>query len=269
MSSEPWTEAGPDPRGVRDRVEFAASLQDLKRRSGRSFRTLERATAQAPGARYGLPFTTIRDYVRGRSLPSPDRLEQIVWSCGVVDDAARREWVEALHRVAGVPTGPVPTGPVPTDPVPTDPARGGSGPGAVDQMIRNPGGAAAGAGGSGADTAADDDPQRPVRDRVTAAAQRWDRGGRQARDLLRGAQLEDALRWAAVAAAGSGPVEGELVAASLHRARTVAGQWIAALGGAVTVGATIVALLVGRRRARSQLRSRAVPAPDGRSRSAG
>jgi hypothetical protein len=94
----------PDPRAVRDRAGLAAALLLLKARSNMSYRRLERVTAEAPGARFGLPFTTIRDYLQGRSLPAPDRLEQIVWACGVTDPEAMVEWGRALRRVLGAGT---------------------------------------------------------------------------------------------------------------------------------------------------------------------
>jgi hypothetical protein len=88
----------PDPREVRDRADLAAALLRLKDRSNLSYRRLERVTAEAPGARFGLPFTTIRDYVQGRSLPTADRLDQIVWACRVTDPETRAEWGRALRR---------------------------------------------------------------------------------------------------------------------------------------------------------------------------
>jgi hypothetical protein len=88
----------PDPRAVRNRAELAAALLVLKARANLSYRRLERVTAEAPGARFGLPFTTIRDYIQGRSLPTADRLDQIVWACQVTDEESRAEWARALRR---------------------------------------------------------------------------------------------------------------------------------------------------------------------------
>jgi hypothetical protein len=88
----------PDPRTVRNRTELAAALLVLKSRANLSYRRLERVTAEAPGARFGLPFTTIRDYIQGRSLPTADRLDQIVWACQVTDPEMRAEWGRALRR---------------------------------------------------------------------------------------------------------------------------------------------------------------------------
>jgi len=102
MPQEPATgddTAEPDPRTVRDRAGLATALLHLKARSRLSYRRLERVTADAPGARFGLPFTTIRDYLQGRSVPAPDRLDQILWACGVTDPDARAEWGRALRRV--------------------------------------------------------------------------------------------------------------------------------------------------------------------------
>src|SRR5687768_11456437 len=107
MPQEPPTgedTADPDPRTVRDRAGLAAALLLLKARSNLSYRRLERVTAEAPGARFGLPFTTIRDYLQGRSLPAPERLDQIVWACGVTDPDALVEWGRALRRVLGAGT---------------------------------------------------------------------------------------------------------------------------------------------------------------------
>lgn len=101
MPNEPLTgedTADPDPRSVRDRVDLARALLLLKVRSNLSYRRLERVTAEAPGARFGLPFTTIRDYLQGRSLPTADRLDQIVWACRVTDPESRAEWARALRR---------------------------------------------------------------------------------------------------------------------------------------------------------------------------
>src|SRR5689334_9473079 len=103
MPKEPLTgedTIDPDPRSVRDRVDLARALLLLKVRSNLSYRRLERVTAEAPGARFGLPFTTIRDYLQGRSLPTADRLDQIVWACRVTDPESRAEWARALRRAA-------------------------------------------------------------------------------------------------------------------------------------------------------------------------
>src|SRR4051794_41806136 len=73
----------PDPRAVRNRAELAAALLVLKSRANLSYRRLERVTAEAPGARFGLPFTTIRDYIQGRSLPPPTGPDQSAWRARV------------------------------------------------------------------------------------------------------------------------------------------------------------------------------------------
>jgi transcriptional regulator with XRE-family HTH domain len=98
-------QAGPD--AVVDRAGFAAELARLKWESGLSFRALAKRT-EASGVPL-LPFTTIRDYVQGRSLPSPARLDAVLTAFGVpVDDPVRARWRAALARAVESPTRPSP-----------------------------------------------------------------------------------------------------------------------------------------------------------------
>lgn len=93
------TRVEPDPGRVHDRAGLRAELELVKERSGLSYRQLHRATGRVPGADYPLPFTTIRDYVRGASLPTWNRLELILRACGVTDAGERERWAAALERV--------------------------------------------------------------------------------------------------------------------------------------------------------------------------
>ncbi|AEA23189.1 WD40 repeat-containing protein [Pseudonocardia dioxanivorans CB1190] len=84
-----------DPDRVTDRASFVTELQLLKDRSGLSFRDIMRGTGAGDG--HPLPFTSIRDYVSGTSLPPAERLVRIVRACGEAETAAR--WEAALRRV--------------------------------------------------------------------------------------------------------------------------------------------------------------------------
>ncbi|GAA1841920.1 hypothetical protein GCM10009836_21620 [Pseudonocardia ailaonensis] len=92
------------PVGVADRAGFAAQLAGLKESTGLSFRELARRT-RGPRTPLGLPFTTLRDYVQGRSLPPPERLDGILDAFGVPAQG-RDEWRAALRRAAAAPARP-------------------------------------------------------------------------------------------------------------------------------------------------------------------
>ncbi|MFR9801669.1 hypothetical protein ACL02T_05100 [Pseudonocardia sp. RS010] len=96
-----------DPDAVADRAGLAEQLGRMKDATGLSFRALAKRT-QESGVPL-LPFTTFRDYVQGRSLPSPVRLDALLTAFGVsIDDPVRERWRAALRRAAAVPSKPPP-----------------------------------------------------------------------------------------------------------------------------------------------------------------
>jgi hypothetical protein len=99
-----------DPDRVVDRAGFAAELSRMKAVAGLSFRMLARRTVPPGAGEAGvpvLPFTTIRDYVQGRTLPSPERLDVVLTALGLpADDPARPRWQAALAQVLAAPTRP-------------------------------------------------------------------------------------------------------------------------------------------------------------------
>ncbi|MCE0766971.1 hypothetical protein LWC35_29290 [Pseudonocardia kujensis] len=106
----PPQQAG-DPDAVADRSGLAEQLGRMKDATGLSFRALAKRT-QESGVPL-LPFTTFRDYVQGRSLPSPVRLDALLTAFGVAtDDPVRERWRAALRRAAVAPAKP-PPGPHP------------------------------------------------------------------------------------------------------------------------------------------------------------
>ncbi|GAA4705492.1 hypothetical protein GCM10023215_51820 [Pseudonocardia yuanmonensis] len=107
-----------DPDAVVDRAGLAEQLGRMKDASELSFRALAKRT-QESGVPL-LPFTTVRDYVQGRSLPSAVRLDALLTAFGVPSgDPVRERWRAALRRAAAAPVKPPPglrpypgTGPV-------------------------------------------------------------------------------------------------------------------------------------------------------------
>jgi hypothetical protein len=96
-----------DPDAVADRAGLADQLGRMKDATGLSFRALARRTEES-GVPL-LPFTTFRDYVQGRSLPSPVRLDALLTAFGVTaDDPVRERWRAALRRAAAAPAKPPP-----------------------------------------------------------------------------------------------------------------------------------------------------------------
>ncbi|ODU01943.1 MAG: hypothetical protein ABS81_19240 [Pseudonocardia sp. SCN 72-86] len=93
-----------DPSRANDRDSFVVELQLLKDRSGLSFRDIARGTGGGKGE-HPLPFTSIRDYVSGTSLPPADRLDRIVRALGE-KEAAVEGWLAALHRVRDAARAP-------------------------------------------------------------------------------------------------------------------------------------------------------------------
>lgn len=107
-------EAPADPDRALDRAGFAAELGRLKSATGLSFRALARRTVASTdaGVETGvpqLPFTTIRDYVQGRTLPSAARLEIVLTALGLARaDPDRARWQAALARAGTAATRPSP-----------------------------------------------------------------------------------------------------------------------------------------------------------------
>ncbi|MEU7812054.1 helix-turn-helix domain-containing protein [Pseudonocardia sp. NPDC049154] len=96
-----------DPDVVADRAGLAEQLGRMKDATGLSFRALAKRT-QESGVPL-LPFTTFRDYVQGRSLPSPVRLDALLTAFGVAAaDPVRERWRAALRRAAAAPSKPPP-----------------------------------------------------------------------------------------------------------------------------------------------------------------
>lgn len=96
-----------DPDAVADRAGLAEQLGRMKDATGLSFRALAKRT-QESGVPL-LPFTTFRDYVQGRSLPSAVRLDALLTAFGVAaDDPVRERWRAALRRAAAAPSKPPP-----------------------------------------------------------------------------------------------------------------------------------------------------------------
>ncbi|MFC5950124.1 helix-turn-helix domain-containing protein [Pseudonocardia lutea] len=96
-----------DPDAVVDRAGLAAQLGRMKEATGLSFRALAGRTQQS-GVPL-LPFTTVRDYVQGRSLPSAMRLDALLTAFGVpAEDPVRERWRAALRRAAAAPVKPPP-----------------------------------------------------------------------------------------------------------------------------------------------------------------
>ncbi|SDF95228.1 ATP-binding protein [Pseudonocardia oroxyli] len=107
-------EAPADPDRAVDRAGFAAELGRMKSAAGLSFRALARRTVASSdaGVETGvpqLPFTTIRDYVQGRTLPSAARLEIVLTALGLAPaDPDRVRWQAALTRAGTAATRPSP-----------------------------------------------------------------------------------------------------------------------------------------------------------------
>ncbi|GEL24449.1 hypothetical protein PSU4_34030 [Pseudonocardia sulfidoxydans NBRC 16205] len=101
-----------DPSRVSDRDTFVRELQLLKDRSGLSFRDIARGTGDGKGE-HPLPFTSIRDYVSGTSLPPAERLDRIVRALGA-DGATVEGWLAALRRVRDAARAPAPAVDAPT-----------------------------------------------------------------------------------------------------------------------------------------------------------
>jgi WD40 repeat protein/transcriptional regulator with XRE-family HTH domain len=95
MSSE--TPLGPDPKDIATRRDFAEALTRL--------RDLARLTVRDVARRTGLPDASVGDYFSGRHLPplKPARLPAVLRACGVTEQEAIADWLEALRRVRPTP----------------------------------------------------------------------------------------------------------------------------------------------------------------------
>ncbi|MFF8774497.1 RICIN domain-containing protein [Kitasatospora sp. NPDC015120] len=89
---------GQGPEDVRDAVEFAALLREVKERSGLSFRQLEERAAERGEV---LPRSTAADLLRRDALPRPEVLLAFLHACG--EDADTEAWLAARRRLAAEP----------------------------------------------------------------------------------------------------------------------------------------------------------------------
>jgi len=78
-------EAAERPDVPEFRQDFAAGLQQLRRRAGLSYRELQRRT--------GVPVSTLNDAVSGRVLPRWDTVEAIVRACAADVEQWRERWL--------------------------------------------------------------------------------------------------------------------------------------------------------------------------------
>ena len=121
-------ETAPDPRGARNPAEFIARLQQLKNRSGLTYRELSARSAALGDV---LPRSTVANMLARTTLPREELLAAFVRACGV-DPGGEADW-EAVRRElatrgtygteagvapAGLPEGEVPEAEVPKGEVP-------------------------------------------------------------------------------------------------------------------------------------------------------
>lgn len=85
----------PDPGRISTKRDFGHELTLLRDRAGLSVRDVARAL--------GMPTSTTSDYSRGKSLPRGPVLRKILFICGVEDEKAAEQWLEALYRVRRAP----------------------------------------------------------------------------------------------------------------------------------------------------------------------
>lgn len=79
------------PEELRTRHDLARALTVLRLHAGLSIREL--------ASRLDVPTATVGDYFSGRHLPGPSRiplLRRLLTECGVKDEAALRDWIEAV-----------------------------------------------------------------------------------------------------------------------------------------------------------------------------
>ena len=83
------------PYEARDAAGFIASMQQLKERSGLTYRELEERAARSGDV---LARSTLADVLRRTSLPRPDVLAAFVRACG--DERRVGAWLDARDRIA-------------------------------------------------------------------------------------------------------------------------------------------------------------------------
>ena len=91
--------ARPDPSTISDRAALTDGLRALRESSGFTFREVVEQAAALHG--------TVSGWFSGNHLPnkaSKDMFERVVRACGVVDEAERAAWWEAVGRVRSSPT---------------------------------------------------------------------------------------------------------------------------------------------------------------------
>ncbi|MER6526373.1 XRE family transcriptional regulator [Streptomyces sp. NPDC001508] len=86
------------PQEARDAADFIALMQQLKERSGLTYRELEEQAARNGDM---LARSTLADVLRRTSLPRPDVLAAFVRACG--DGQRADSWLEARERIAARP----------------------------------------------------------------------------------------------------------------------------------------------------------------------
>lgn len=98
------------PHAAQDAADLVGSMQQLKERSGLTYRELEERAAQNGDV---LARSTLADVLRRTSLPRPDVLAAFVRACG--DGQRVSAWLDARDRIAaGKDAGPPGSGPEPT-----------------------------------------------------------------------------------------------------------------------------------------------------------
>ncbi|MFJ9968297.1 helix-turn-helix domain-containing protein [Streptomyces avermitilis] len=91
------------PYEARDAADFVKALQQLKERSGLTYRELEKRAHRNGDV---LARSTLADILRRTSLPRPDVLAAFVRACG--DGQRVGAWLDARDRIAaGISAGPV------------------------------------------------------------------------------------------------------------------------------------------------------------------
>ncbi len=90
------------PERARDAAEFVALMQELKNRSGRSYRQLEERAERRGEV---LARSTIADGLRRRALPRAEVLAAFVRACGAGEDEVAA-WLAARERLASAPREP-------------------------------------------------------------------------------------------------------------------------------------------------------------------
>ncbi|MFH0179146.1 XRE family transcriptional regulator [Streptomyces cacaoi] len=96
------------PYEARDAAGFIQSMQQLKERSGLTYRELEERAARSGDV---LARSTLADILRRTSLPRPDVLAAFVRACG--DGQRVGAWLHARDRIAADITAVPPTAPDP------------------------------------------------------------------------------------------------------------------------------------------------------------